>query len=91
MFIYQPTFNNINVKQTNNEYNVYAWKSKGIYSTELRPLHNLAPIIAYYRCKIAFRFNYRILTIIQKSYKSKIMNIYIVYDLDACQKIYLTI
>ena len=67
MFIYQPTFDNINVKETNNEYNVYAWKSKGIYSTELKPLHDLAPVIAYYKSKIAFRFNYRILTITQKT------------------------
>ena len=45
MFVYQPTFNNINIKK-NNEYSVFTWKSRGIYISELTPLHDPAPIIA---------------------------------------------
>ena len=52
MLVYQPTFNNINIRQASNKYNVFAQKSKGIYISKLRPLHDLAPIIAYYGHKI---------------------------------------
>ena len=43
LFIYQTIFNNMNIKQVNNEYNISAWKSKGIYNFELRLLHDLEP------------------------------------------------
>ena len=57
MLVYQPTFNNINIRQASNKYNVSAQKSKGIYISKLRPLHNLAPIITYYGHKITLRFS----------------------------------
>ena len=44
MFVYQPTFNNADIKQENNKYNVFAWKSKGIYISDLSLLYDLAPL-----------------------------------------------
>lgn len=69
----------ITIKQVNN--NVSPWKLKGIYSSELKALHNIARIITCFGHKIALQFN-RILNVTQNSYKTKIVNVYIVYDLD---------
>ena len=53
----------------------------GIYSSELKALHNIAWVITYFGHKIALQFS-RILNVTQNSYKTKIVNVYIVYDLD---------
>lgn len=86
MFLYQPAFNNINIKHEDNEYNVPAWKSKGIYIFELRMLHDLAAIILCYGHKIILRFCNGVLTITQSNYKTKIVNVCISYDLDVWPK-----
>ena len=45
------------MEKRNGEYNVSVWKSKGIYNSELRPLHDLTPIIKYFAGKIGSQFN----------------------------------
>ena len=55
MFVYQPIFSILDVKQANNEagehnvkYNVSTWISKEIYNSGLKPLQDLTPIIKYF-------------------------------------------
>ena len=74
MFVYQPTFNNINIKQVSNEYDVYAWNPKGIYNFEHKALHDHATVIIYSPYKIVLRSNNSVLTIAQNNYKTKILN-----------------
>ena len=77
MFVNQPK--SITIKQVNN--NFFPWKLKGIYSSELKALHNIACFITYFGHKIALQFN-SILNVTQDSYKTKIVNVYIIYYLD---------
>ena len=44
----------LGIKRVNDEYNVSAWKSKGIYSSVHKPLVYLTPIIKYLATKIRF-------------------------------------
>ena len=78
MFVFQPTFNTI--KQVSN--NIFAWKSKGIYNSELKPLHDLSPVIICLGHKIVLQFNSSVLPVTQNNCKNKFANVYIVYDLD---------
>ena len=48
MFVYQPTFSELDIKVVNGEFNVSAWKSKGIYNSGLKPSHDRAPVIKYF-------------------------------------------
>ena len=63
MFVYQPTFNTI--KQLNN--NVSAWKSRRVYNSELKLLHDLAPVITYFGDKVILRFNNSVLPVTQNN------------------------
>ena len=72
----------LGIKRVNDEYNVSAWKSKGIYSSVHKPLVYLTPIIKYFATKIRLQFNYSVLVAEQKNYATRIVNAYIVYDLD---------
>lgn len=68
------------MKQVNNK--VFGWKLKGIYNSELKPFHDLASAISNFGHKIALRFNYSILSVTQNNYKTKIVNVFIFYDLN---------
>ena len=39
MFVYQPTLNTLQIKYEKTFENVVSWKSKGTYTTNLKPLH----------------------------------------------------
>ena len=41
MFVFQPTFSTINLKQGNNERKFSSWQSKGVYDSNPFLLHNL--------------------------------------------------
>lgn len=85
MFLYEPTFNTI--KQVKN--NVPAWKSKRRYNFGFKPLHGLVPVIIFGR-KIVLRFNNGIWTVTQNNnYKTKIINVYIVCELDTWPRVLL--
>ena len=81
MFVYQPKFNTIDVKQANNEY-VSAWNSKGIYSFNLVSLHDLASTIKFFEHKSALKFNNSVLVVQQNNNVTKIVSGYSVYELD---------
>ena len=71
MFVYQPTFNTLDVKQANGKYNVSARKSKGIFNSILQLLHDFAPLIKYFAPKIGLQLNNRVLIVEQNNYVTK--------------------
>ena len=81
-FLSQFTFSTIDFKQKNNEYKVSAQNSKGVYTFKLFSLHNVSPIIKYFDQKIELQFNYSTLVVKCKNDVTKILNVYLVYDLD---------
>ena len=80
MFVYQPTFSMIKFWDTNT---VISWESKGLHVTDLVPMKNDSlPKIKYFKHEIGILFNYTPLVAGQINCKTKIVNVYIVYDLD---------
>ena len=87
MFVYHPTFSMIKYLNNSNEY-IISWRSKGVCNTKLIPIKNDSlPNIKYFNKKIALQFNYTPLVAEQNDHASKIVNVYIVYDLDFSPKI----
>ena len=78
MFAYQPTFDTINVKEVNHEYNVIAQRSKGVYTWILSPSQNWLPVMKNFDYKTWLQFNNSFL-VVEKYYSYKTVN---VYDLD---------
>ena len=87
LFVYQPTFSVTKYLNTSTEY-IISWRSKGIYNTKLIPIkNNSLPNIKYFNKKISLQFDYIPLVVEQNNCTSKIVNVYIVYDLDSWPKI----
>ena len=83
MFIYQPTFSVSELKKDKGTEYIIGWKSKGVYNSKLIALHgDFLPNIKYFRNKIGIQFNSIPLFIEQNNYATKIVKVYIVYDLD---------
>ena len=73
-------------KEKNTDY-ILIWKSNGVYTSKHKPLYTafLHSIkISGYRMRI--KFDKDPLTVEQNNYTTKILNAYIVCNLDACQK-----
>ena len=88
MFFYQPTFIALELKVSKSTKYFIVWKSKGLYKSKLLPLYGaLLPNIKYFVPKIAIQFSNTLLVVEQNSYTTKIVNAYIVYDLDNWTKI----
>ena len=88
MFVYEVTFSMVDFKQVNGEYNVSTWKSKVIYNSGLKSLHNFSSIIKYFGRKIGLQFNNSVLVVEQNNYATKIVNAYIVYEFGSWQRIF---
>ena len=83
MFVYQLTFFTLELKVNKNTEYVVGWKSKGLYKSNLFPLYcALLPNIKYLMPKIAIQSNNTSLVVEQSNYATKIINAYIVYNLD---------
>ena len=80
-FVYQPTFSTIKYHNTRIEY-IISWRSKVLYIIDLIPINNdlLSNI------KVALQFDYTLLVVHQNNCTTKIVNAYIVYDLDSLPK-----
>ena len=76
MLVHQPTLNTWELKKDKRNDYVLSWKSKGIYTTFLHRIN-----LSGYRIRIKFDKN--TLPVEQNNYLTKIVNVYIVYDLDA--------
>ena len=63
------------------------WKSEGSYTSKLKPLYNVfVHSIKLSGCRMGIKFHRDPLALEQNNYFSKIVNVYIVCDLDAWAK-----
>ena len=74
-FFYQPALDTLELKNDEGTDYVLSWKSNGAYNFKL------TPSLSEYMIEIKFDKNY--LAVEQNSYLTKIVKVYIVYDLDA--------
>ena len=84
IIVYQPTFDTLELKKDISIDYVLSWKSKGVYSSKLKPLY----IAFLHSIKLSgynvwINFDKDPLAVEQNNYLTKIVNVYIVYDLDA--------
>ena len=83
-FVYQPTLELRKEKGT--DY-ALSWKSKGVFNSKLRQSYTaFLNSIKHSEYRIGKKLDKNPLTIKQNSYLTKIINVYIVYDLDAWQR-----
>ena len=81
VFVDEPTFTMIKYKNMSAEY-VISWKSKAVYNSKPITLNSSFLLnIKYFFIK-GLQFNNTSLVIEQNNYTRKILNVYIVYDLD---------
>ena len=84
-FVYQPGFDTLELKKDTDYF--LSWKSKRVFNSKLKPLYTtfLNSIrLSGYRTLI--KFDKHALSVDQNNYLTKMVNVYIVYDLDAWQK-----
>ena len=89
MFVYEPTFNVLELKIDKGTEYIIGCKSKDVYNSKLGvynskiALHGASFVnVKYFRTKMGIQLNNTPLVIEQNNYASKIVNFYIVYDLD---------
>ena len=83
MFLYQPTFNVLEFKNSKSTEYIISWKSKGMFNSKLITLYGaFLPHRKYFKNKIGIQFNSTSSVIEQNNYTTKIVNVYIIYDLD---------
>ena len=83
MFVYQLTFNVLELKNDKGTKYIISCKSIGIYNSKVIALHGaFLPNMKYFRNKIGIHFNSTPFVIEQNNCTTKIVNVYIVYDLD---------
>ena len=68
MLVSQPTFDTLDIKQTNDEYYLSAWKSTDIFNSELKPLHNCTTLTKYFERIIQLQFNKNVFVVEQSTY-----------------------
>ena len=87
-FVYQATLYTIELKKDKDIDYVFSWKSKGVYNSKLKPLYTaFLHSIKLSEYKMGIEFDKDHLAAGQNNYLTKIVNVYIVYDLDAWPKI----
>ena len=87
MFVYQPPFM-LKLKPDSLNHYITDWESKGVYNFKLVKLHEgFLSYIRYFGYKIGIQFKNTPLAVEQNNYTTKIVNVYIVYDLDNWPKV----
>ena len=82
-FIYQPTLDTFELKEGKGTDFVLCWKSKGLYNSKIKPLYTaFLHSIKLSEYRMGIKFDEDPLAVEQNSYVSKIVNVYIGYDLD---------
>ena len=86
-FVYQPTHDDLELKRDKGTDHVLSWKSNGLFNSKLNQLyaafvHSIK--LSGYRTGI--KFDNGLLAVEQNNYLTKIVNDYIVYDLDSCPR-----
>ena len=90
MFVHQPTSNTLELKEDKGTEYVISWKSKGVYTSKLKPLYTafLHSInLSGYRMGIKFDKDSSCGSKQLRKIKTKVVNAYIVYGLDTWLKI----
>ena len=88
MFVYQPTFNMLQLKTDKGTEYITGWKSKGFFEWKLFLLHGaFMPNAKQFGYKIGIQFNNTSLDIDQDNFTTKTVNAYSACDLDNCPKI----
>ena len=83
-FIYQPTLDALELKKDKGTDYVLSCKSKGVYNSKLKPLYTaFLHSIKLSEYRIGIEFDKDPFAVEQNNYLTKIVNVYIVYDLDA--------
>ena len=88
MFVYQLILSMLQLQTNKDTDYVIIWKSKWLFTSTPSPLHIASlNIIKLFECKMRVKFDKEPLTVEQKNYATKILNTYIVYELDTWPKI----
>ena len=83
MFAYKPTFSSFVLKKGKGPEYVNNSKSRGLFKTEIHPLHNaFLPNIKRFGHKLEIQFNNTSFVKDKNNYATKIVNAYIAYDLE---------
>ena len=83
MFVYEPTFNTLDLQEGKGTNYIIVWKSKVLFKSKLLPLCGvLLPNIKPFRYKIGIQCNNTPSALDQHNYGTKIVNVHIAYDLD---------
>ena len=82
-FAYLPTLDTLSLKEDKSTDYVLSWKSKGNYNVKLKSIKQSIKLFGY---KIGIKFDKGHLAVEQNNYTTKLVNLYIVYDLDAWQR-----
>ena len=86
-FVYQPKLDTLELKKDKGTYYVLSWKSKGVYTSKLKPLYSaFLHSIKLSGYKMGIKFDKDPSAVEQNNYLTKIANVYIVYYLDAWPK-----
>ena len=82
--VYQPILDALELKKDKGTEYVLSWKSNGVFNSKLKPLYiaflNNIKLSEYIT---GIKFDKDPLAVEQNNYLTKIVNVYIVYDLDA--------
>ena len=83
-FVYQSTLDSLEIKKDKGTDYVLSWKLKRVFNSKLKPLYaSFLDSIKLSEYRIGVKFDKVPLAIEQNNYLNKIVNVYIVYDLDA--------
>ena len=86
-FVYQPTLHTLELKEEKGIDYVLSCKSKKVYNSKLKSLYTaLLHSLKLFGHRMVIKFDKDLLAVKQNNYLSKILNVYIVYDLDAWRK-----
>ena len=82
-FVDQLTLHAIKLKKVKVTDYILSWKSKGLFNSKLKPLYTaFLNNINLSEYRIRMKLKKDTLSVEQKNYLAKIVNVYIVYDLD---------
>ena len=83
MFVYQLIFDRLDVKKDKGTDYVFSWKSKGVYTSKLKPLYTVFwHSIKLSGYKMAMKLDKEPLAVKPNNYTTTVVYTYIVYDLD---------
>ena len=83
MFVYQLIFDRLDGKKDKGTDYVFSWKSKGVYTSKLKPLYTvLWHSIKLSGYKMAMKLDKDPLAVKPNNYTTTVVYAYIIYDLD---------